>query len=582
MATRKVTRARPGQPEAVDVEIELAPAAPTPSSTSHAPTEAPMRTARGAFVASARGGRYELAYELASGGMATVYLARFEGAASFSRAVALKRIHPHLARDPRFVDMFLDEARISARLSHPNVCAVTDFGQDDDGGYYLAMEYLAGETLASVVRAALRHDPEAPESPRYRRYLAYLLTEAARGLQAAHETRGADGRLLDIVHRDVTPNNLFVTFDGVVKVVDFGIAKARDRVTQTDTGELKGSLPYVSPEQARSGDSDRRADVWSLGVCAWEAFTGRRLFKRQTPADTLYAVLEAQIPRVTDVRASVPAVYADAIAGALRREPSERHGSAKALGDALLRASDVDAPHPTASDIGAWLDELFPGGREARQRLVESTLRGEAQGSSVVPRSSSEAVALEPDAPPATRTPWIAIAIASTLAIGGVIAWRLTPQPNVSRAAPVTSTSSTPAPAPTTTIVEVAPTAPPASTPAIAIAPITAPAPTTHHARSTTVHASEAPTPSRAPRPTSAPTSSAASGAEGVVVIVVPDGWAEVYEGSRRLGTTPLRTSLSAAGHDLDVRIEGRAPGRRVHADVHADQTTRLVVRAAD
>jgi serine/threonine-protein kinase len=206
-----------------------------------------------------RFGRYVLSRRIASGGMGTVYLARAVGPGGFDLPVAIKVIHPHLARRRDLVEMFLDEARITARIRHPNVCSVLDFGETE-GTWFLAMEYLLGETLSSVI-GNLQDDPAAMDDPRYRAISLRILADACEGLHAAHELRDADGRPMNVVHRDVSPHNLFITYDGAVKVLDFGIALARDRVHQTTTGGLKGKYAYMPPEQLQKRPLDRRADV---------------------------------------------------------------------------------------------------------------------------------------------------------------------------------------------------------------------------------------------------------------------------------------------------------------------------------
>jgi len=314
-------------------------------------------------------GRYRLCFELASGGMATVYLARAEGPAGFEKLVALKRIHPHLARDRKFVDMFLDEARIASMLSHPNVCGVFDFG-DEGGSYYLAMEYLVGETLSKVLRT-LHRNADLRSSPRLPSIAARLIADACEGLHAAHELRDPRGEWLHVVHRDVSPQNLFLTYDGTVKVVDFGIARAKDKVHQTDTGTVKGKFAYMAPEQLHGHDIDRRADVWSLGVVLWEMLAMRRLFKRPTDAETIIAVSNQLIPDPSEVREHVPEALDEVVSRALRRDPAERYATAREMGRDLLRFV-ASQPDPVGTpDVSEWMEEVFPGGRERRTQLAD-------------------------------------------------------------------------------------------------------------------------------------------------------------------------------------------------------------------
>ena len=214
-------------------------------------------------------GRYELCFELASGGMASVHLARVEGNPGFEKLVALKRIHPHLACEPEYIEMFLDEARIASRITHSNVCSVFDFGEAD-GEYFIAMEYLVGEPLSRVHRRVLA-DLDQRSSPLLPMRMARIIAQACEGLHAAHELADGDGESLHVVHRDVSAENLFVTYDGATQVVDFGIAHARQRVHHTEAGQVKGTFPYMAPEQIprRSSTGASTSGRWapSSGSC---------------------------------------------------------------------------------------------------------------------------------------------------------------------------------------------------------------------------------------------------------------------------------------------------------------------------
>ena len=268
-------------------------------------------------------GGYELVQRLAVGGMAEVFLARRPGPEGFEKRVAVKRILPHLAKQTDFVAMFLDEARLAAKLDHPHIVHIYDFGVDADA-YYLAMEYVCGEDLAAIARrAAELGQPLDPIE------VALILLAACEALDHAH----AQG----IVHRDVTPANLLVSYDGVVKLADFGIAKSQAAVSrvQTNAGTLKGKIPYMSPEQARAQPIDRRSDVFSLGIVGWELLTGKRLFQRRTELDMLRAVQMCDVPAIAAVRPTVPAALGVAIETALAASPDDRFASAAELGRAL-------------------------------------------------------------------------------------------------------------------------------------------------------------------------------------------------------------------------------------------------------
>ncbi len=261
--------------------------------------------------------------------MASVHLARMDGPGGFQKWVAIKRIHPHLVEDDQFVDMFLDEARIAAGINHANVAQVFDLGKDDNT-YWIAMEYLHGEPLREIIRRAEeKRMSVAPE------LAARICADAAEGLHAAHELRGKNGQLLGLVHRDVTPHNLFVTYDGYTKVVDFGIAKVADRLASTRAGTLKGKLAYMSPEQVRGSDVDRTTDIFALGVVLWELTTNQRLFRMDTDLDTLEKVQACNVPPPSSIIRGYPPALEAVVMRALAKRKQDRFQTAREFSRAL-------------------------------------------------------------------------------------------------------------------------------------------------------------------------------------------------------------------------------------------------------
>ncbi|MBX7195690.1 MAG: protein kinase [Sandaracinaceae bacterium] len=557
-------------------------------------------------------GRYTLVRELASGGMATVYLARAEGPQGFEKLVALKVIHPHLAKQRAFVDMFLDEARLASRITHPNVCGVTDFGEAD-GRYFLTMEYLVGESLGRFVRAVVR-EPTLRNDPRRWAIVARLVADACEGLHAAHEVRGPDGEPLHVVHRDVTPGNLVVSYDGALRVVDFGIASARMKSHRTETGELKGTVAFMSPEACAGEKVDRRADVWSLGVVLWELLTLERLFKRDTMLETLTAVRAQAIPPPSSRFPTVPAEL-DAIAlRALSREPDGRYASAREMGRELLRFLASTGEPLGLADVAEWMDRVFPGGRARHLELLAEAraepVVGDTEDTSAVQRkapaeterlAAREATETLPEVRPSSRR--VALAALGAVALlglaGGLVLWA--PE------APVdlehTATSTAPAHDPSTTTSEPTSssstgtsTSVPRDTTDTPDTPDTSDTSDTDTAGSATTSVSpETATGSSATRgertssrrgdrsasSTRAPATSAPRG-EGAVSLVVTDGWADVYEGAQRLGQTPLRVSLPEGTHTLELRPFGSGAPRRVRVEVHANETTRVSQRVSE
>jgi serine/threonine protein kinase/predicted ATPase len=299
-------------------------------------------------------GRYTLEQKLASGGMAEVFLARQAGIDGFEKLVVLKRILPHQSDNPEFVRMFLDEARIAADLSHPNVVNIFDAGQAD-GQYFITMEYLRGRDVASVFHETNRRKEQLPLA-----VALHCLVDAARGLHAAHTKKDLSGRALRIVHRDISPPNLFVTWDGVTKVLDFGIAHAAIRSTKTEVGVVKGKLAYLSPEQLEAQELDGRADQFALGIVAWELLTGQRLFQKPSDAEALRAILEHRIPLMSKWVPDLPQGVEDVVQKMLAADREARFADCAAAADALEAWLDETKSAHSAHRVALALKALFP------------------------------------------------------------------------------------------------------------------------------------------------------------------------------------------------------------------------------
>ncbi|HEX5657848.1 MAG TPA: protein kinase [Polyangiales bacterium] len=299
-------------------------------------------------------GRYRLVREIASGGMATVNLAVTEG---LDKLVALKIIHPHLAQEESFVRMFLDEARLSSAISHRNVCNVFDFGEAD-GRFYIAMDYLSGQSLRDVLRRLRKTDLQM-EPRKLAVYVAYMTAEACEGLHAAHELHNSEGKPLNVVHRDVSPHNLFVTYDGNVSVVDFGIARASDRIQSTATGVLKGKFSYMAPEQMRQLEIDRRADIWALGVVLWESLTLQRLFVRSSQADTVMSVMMDRVRPPSELKPDIPRELDTIALKAIARNPAQRYTTAREMGRELMKFCRESGVMVGPIEIEHMMEKLF-------------------------------------------------------------------------------------------------------------------------------------------------------------------------------------------------------------------------------
>jgi eukaryotic-like serine/threonine-protein kinase len=332
-------------------------------------------------------GPYRVVDEIGVGGMASVHLARMDGPGGFQKWVAIKRIHPHLVEDETFVNMFLDEARVAARISHPNVATVFELGKHQDT-YWIAMEYLHGEPLREV----MRHTEEVGQ-PMPPEIACRVIADAAEGLHAAHELLGRDGEKLGLVHRDVTPHNLFVTYDGSTKVVDFGIAKHSSRTANTRAGTLKGKLAYMAPEQVRGEQLDRRTDVFALGVVLWELTTGRRLFRMDSDMETLAKVQACVVPQPGRMVRGYPADLEAIVMKALARARIERQQTARELSRALQSWLMRRGQFVGGDEVAAYMASIF--GDRLQER--DAHLRWAADVTQTVDIDEAE--------PPAARRP---------------------------------------------------------------------------------------------------------------------------------------------------------------------------------
>ncbi len=318
-------------------------------------------------------GRYEVLLPIASGGMATVYLARSRGAGGFERDVALKLTHAHLRESADFAQELIEEGKLAVRIRHANVVAVLDIG-DDPHGLFLVMEYIEGDTLSGLARratvAGTRLDPAVS---------LRILLDGLAGLHAAHELADDDGRPLNLVHRDSSPQNILVGIDGVGRLSDFGIAKAASRLGATRTGIVKGKIGYMSPEQARGQPVDRRCDVWAAGVLAWEMIAGRQLYVAAADEiGLLFRIATEEPPRLADV-CDVPPAVDEAVAHALTRDVDARAPTAAAFRRELfeaLRGASIDVAEP--GDVATVVTRLCASKLTERRARVKEVLRRRA------------------------------------------------------------------------------------------------------------------------------------------------------------------------------------------------------------
>ncbi|MFK7987139.1 MAG: serine/threonine-protein kinase [Sandaracinaceae bacterium] len=349
---------------------------------------------------TARVGPYELVRRIGKGGMASVYLARGNSADGAAHTYAVKVMHPHLAQQPELVDMLMDEARIASSLDHPHIVPTVDLGVDR-GRYYMAMEYVEGIALDRLLRSHAEDRP--PE------VLVSIAIDVLAGLAAAHALRGDDGESLELVHRDVTPGNILVGLDGRARLLDFGVAKARARLTKTMPGIVKGKAGYVAPEVALGRPLDGRADIFSMGVLLWNALTGEHLYDTDDLAKSIKQLVTVQPPAPSTVGFGPPSIFDAAILSALAQDPNGRHTSASEMADALYDALAKHAGGPSPHAVAKWVHTAFGHVFEQRRRLTspddvreDATLqfaRGQKTQGKGIPAKVMEALAASADPP---------------------------------------------------------------------------------------------------------------------------------------------------------------------------------------
>ena len=312
-------------------------------------------------------GPYELGAKIGGGGMAAVYVGRRVTGDPANEVVAIKLIRDDLAREQQYVHMFLDEARILSRLSHPNIIVTRDFGVEDEARF-IAMELLLGRSLMDVFDRVQERGERMPLD-----LAAFVAMRVARALAYAHGLTSESGAPLKVIHRDVNPTNIFITYEGRTKLIDFGLAKSASRLAKSGEGIVKGKVPYLSPEQIEEKPFDHRADLYALGATLWEMTTGRRLFKRESDVATIRAIRDHDVP---DPRTFVEGLFPDAlwtiIRRALERDPAARYATGAAMADDLERFLEKHARKGEMTEVLAtWIEELFPGEREKQTAWLE-------------------------------------------------------------------------------------------------------------------------------------------------------------------------------------------------------------------
>ncbi|MGE3674888.1 MAG: serine/threonine protein kinase [Polyangiaceae bacterium] len=387
-----------------------------------------MSRRRGApRFAGSRLGKYHVGARLAAGGAASVYLARLTGPHNYERLLALKIIHEHLAEEQEFVDMFLDEANLASRLAHPNVVHVFELAREEDV-LFMAMEYLHGQPLSQVYRRFTEQAEPIPLD-----LVAWIGARAADGLHHAHELCDETGRRLGLVHRDVSPQNVIVTYDGQVKVVDFGIARADGRLAQTALGQIKGKFSYMAPEQALGKPYDHRSDLFALGATLYELAMGRRLFRGEDEMETLRKVISAEVPSPRSIDPTFPLAFETILLRVLSLDPERRHASAYELARDLDAFAAAGGAKKHAERLGELVTGAFHDERAKQEaalaRLREATVVESVGQHPTLPSDSTQLNSgLDRVAPEVSTTAarsrskyWIGLALAAVVAIFAIV-----------------------------------------------------------------------------------------------------------------------------------------------------------------
>jgi TonB family protein len=475
-------------------------ATPPPAAPPVFPPVVPKRREEPAAAVAASGpdrfGQYEILERIAAGGMAELYKAKRTGVEGFQKIVAIKKILPHMADDEAFVTMFADEAKLAAQLNHPNIIHIYDLGKIQAGGYFIAMEYVDGRDLRAIETSAREIGAPFPVP-----LAVYVASKVASALDYAHRRRDAEGNDLNIVHRDVSPQNILISYEGDIKLCDFGIAKAASKASRTQSGALKGKIQYMSPEQAWGKPIDRRSDLFSLGVVLHELLTGQRLFRGDTDINVLEKVRSAEVAPPSKSNPEVPQNLDAVVMKALARDPDERYANASDMLRDLDSVLYSYTPAPGSADVAIYLhrlqaEEAAVADAKAREvahaaQETEPARKRKSKGAPVARKTGSAPVvrdepvgestasrAARPATPPpapareaeifgsglsggeterSSRMPLFAGIGVLAVALIGLAIWKM-------------SKSSTPAPAPVAvqpTTVPVAPTAVAAAAPAV-------------------------------------------------------------------------------------------------------------------
>ena len=298
-------------------------------------------------------GPYQVLERISAGGMAEVYRAKQTGADNFEKPVAIKRILPHIARDPNFIAMFQAEAKLAVQLQHGNICQIYQLGRHEDS-FYIALEYVDGRDVGAILDLHQKQGKPIPLPQ-----ACYIIRRVCEGLDYAHNKKSSQGEPLNIIHRDISPPNLLISYEGEIKLIDFGLAKAVGSSVQTQAGIIKGKLAYMSPEQVRGATLDLRSDVFAVGIVFFELLTARRLFRRDSDLETFDAVRQCRVPRPSEINPDIPKALEEILLTALARDIDKRYQSAGAMNEAIQDFALSSRNTFRGDQLGEWMRRLF-------------------------------------------------------------------------------------------------------------------------------------------------------------------------------------------------------------------------------
>jgi serine/threonine-protein kinase len=410
-------------------------------------------------------GRYDVREKIAAGGMATVYFGQLRGPGGFTKDVAIKQLHAEAAGEDGFASMLLDEARLAARIHHPNVVATLEVLREGDE-LFVVMDYIHGETLSRLVQRARSGSSQVPPP-----IVVAIMAGALRGLHAAHEATTEDDQPLGVVHRDVSPQNIVVGADGVARILDFGIAKAVGRLQTTSDGQLKGKVAYMAPEQIRGQEVDRRTDIFAAGIVTWEALTSARLFAGDSPAESMSKIIAGDVMHPSVVVPALPSALGDVVLRALALVPSDRFSTALELAEALEAA----VPGATPREVAEWLKGLMGEDLARRRRELRAAASAQEETRPEViavvdaafggESTAAKSFAGTPPRLSLVRPPWprVTLVLGAGVSVAAFLFWNLRTPAHETLAAPAAAVPSSLVTAPDPPPVVIPPTSMPSA-----------------------------------------------------------------------------------------------------------------------